>query len=63
MKRPAIKNVNDSPENQGLFWNVSFFGMGGGGGNVVLVQRTVHVISSIVLQLSIILRIISWFHG
>ena len=32
MKRPAIKNVNDSPENQGLFWNVSFFGMGGGGG-------------------------------
>ena len=61
MKRPAIKNVNDNPENQGLFWNVSFFGMGGG--NVVLVQRTVHVISSIVLQLSIILRIISWFHG
>lgn len=62
MKRPAIKNVNDSPENQGLFWNVSFCGMGRGG-NVVLVQRTVHVISSIVLQLSIILRIISWFHG
>ena len=61
MKRPAIKNVNDSPENQGLFWNVSFFGMGRG--NVVSVQHTVHVFSSLVLQLSIILRIISQFHG
>lgn len=40
-----------------------FFLWNGRGGNVVLVQHTLHVISSIVLQLSIILRIISWFHG